>query len=45
MSSLTKTDGCQAKSGSPLFIPVRFALESATNSAPGFLDSKLRVPG
>lgn len=44
-SSFTRTDGCQAKSGSNVPVPADLALDKATKSAPGFLDSKALVPG
>ena len=37
--------GCHAKSGGLLVSPAVLALDNATNSAPGFLDSKAVEPG
>ena len=45
LSSFTMTDAFHAKSGSFPPVPLHFARESATYIAPGFLDSKLLVPG
>jgi hypothetical protein len=44
-SSFSWIDGCHAKSGSYVSFPEHLALDNATKRPPGFLDSKLRVPG
>ncbi len=43
--SLVRTEGCQQKSGSVFYDPADLALDKRTNNPPGFLDSKLLVPG
>ena len=45
LSSFTRMEGCQAKSGSLFCPPDDLALERATNRAPGFWASNLLVPG